>query len=72
MHKVIEYKKRADDYRRRASQRTSAQEKEAEERMAAAWELLATTREKQLKEGTIQSALVRTQNEAIGRSPSSS
>ncbi len=54
MHKVIEYKKRADEYRRRASQATNPQEREAEERMAAAWELLARTREKQLKEGTIQ------------------
>ena len=51
MHKVIAYRKRADEYRRRASQATNAQEREAEERMAAAWDLLARTREKQLKEG---------------------
>jgi vacuolar-type H+-ATPase subunit B/Vma2 len=51
MHKVIAYRKRADEYRRRASQATNAKEREAEERMAAAWDLLARTREKQLKEG---------------------
>jgi vacuolar-type H+-ATPase subunit B/Vma2 len=54
MHKVIAYRKRADEYRRRASQATNAQEREAEERMAAAWDLLARTREKHLKEGAIQ------------------
>lgn len=56
VHKVIEYKSRSDEYRKRASQTTNPQEREAEERMAAAWELLARTREKQLKEGNIQSA----------------
>ena len=50
MHKMIAYRKRADEYRRRASQATNANEREAEERMAAAWDLLARTREKQLKE----------------------
>ena len=50
MHKMIAYRKRADEYRRRASQATNAKEREAEERMAAAWDLLARTREKQLKE----------------------
>ena len=50
MHKIIAYRKRADEYRRRASQATNANEREAEERMAAAWDLLARTREKQLKE----------------------
>jgi hypothetical protein len=54
MHKVIAYRKRADEYRRPASQATNAQEREAEERMAAAWDLLARTRKKQLKEGAIQ------------------
>ena len=54
MHKVIAYRKRADEYRRRASQATNTNEREAEERMAAAWDLLARTREKQLKEGAIQ------------------
>ncbi len=57
MHKVIEYNKRSDEYRRRASQATNPQERQAEERMAAAWDLLARTREKQLKEGTIKPAL---------------
>ena len=45
MHKVIAYRKRADEYRRRASQATNAQEREAEERMAAAWDLLAKAAE---------------------------
>ncbi len=61
MHKVVEYKQRADEYRRRASQAANAQGKEAEERIAAAWDLLARTREKQLKEGTIQPAFDRVQ-----------
>jgi len=54
MHKVIAYRKRADEYRRWASQATNAQEREAEERITAAWDLLARTPEKQLKEGAIQ------------------
>jgi hypothetical protein len=37
---------------KRASEATKVQEKEADERMAAAWESLARMREKQLKEGT--------------------
>ncbi len=73
MHKVIEYKKRADEYRRRASQTSKPQEREAEERIAAARELLARTREKRLKQGTIQPAFDRVQiNEAESRSPSRS
>jgi hypothetical protein len=58
MHKVIEYKKRSEGYRRRASQAANPQQREAEERVAAAWELLATTREKQIKEGSIQPLLI--------------
>jgi hypothetical protein len=53
MNKVREYKVRAEECRARAEKATDAQEKEALERMAAAWELLARTRENQLKEGTI-------------------
>jgi hypothetical protein len=56
MHKVIAYTDRAQNFRRRASEAMNSQQKEAEERMAAAWELLAKTREDRLKEGTIQSA----------------
>ena len=51
MQKAIAYKDRAEDGRRRALQAANAKEREAEERMAAAWDLLARTREKQLKEG---------------------
>jgi hypothetical protein len=49
MQKVIAYQDRAEDWRRRASKATDAQEREADERMAAVW---AIVREKQLKEGT--------------------
>jgi hypothetical protein len=52
MQKVIAYQDRAGEWRRRASEATKAQEKEAGERMAAVWESLARMREKQLKEGT--------------------
>jgi hypothetical protein len=52
MQKVIAYQDRAGEWRRRASEVTKAQEKEADERMAAVWESLARMREKQLKEGT--------------------
>ena len=52
MQKVIAYQARAGEWRRRASEATRAQEKEADERMAAVWESLARMREKQLKEGT--------------------
>jgi hypothetical protein len=52
MQKVIAYQDRAGEWRRRASEATRAQEKEADERMAAVWESLARMREKQLKEGT--------------------
>jgi hypothetical protein len=52
MQKVIAYQDRAGEWRRRASEATKAQEKEADERMAAVWESLAKMREKQLKEGT--------------------
>ena len=52
MQKVIAYQDRAGEWRRRASEATKAQEKEADERMAEVWESLARMREKQLKEGT--------------------
>jgi hypothetical protein len=52
MQKVIAYQDRAGEWRRRASEATKAQEKEADERMAAVWESLAKMREKQLKEAT--------------------
>jgi hypothetical protein len=52
MQKVIAYQGRAEEWRRQASEATKAQEKEADERIAAVWESLARMREKQLKEGT--------------------
>jgi hypothetical protein len=52
MHKVIAYQDRVEDWQRRASTATDAQERIADERMAAVWESLARMREKQLKEGT--------------------
>ena len=54
MQKVIAYQASADEWRRRALEATKAQERDADERMAAVWELLARMREKQLKEGTAQ------------------
>ena len=54
MQKVITYQDRAKDWLRRASDAADAQEREADERIAAVWESLARMREKQLKEGTTQ------------------
>jgi hypothetical protein len=51
MQKVIAYQDRAEDWRRRASKTTDAQERGADEKMAVVWESLAGMREKQLKEG---------------------
>ena len=53
MQKVIAYQDRAKEWRRRA-EATKAQERDADERMAAVWDSLARMREKQLKEGTTQ------------------
>ena len=52
MQKVIAYQDRAEEWRRRTSEETNAQQREANERIATAWESLARLREKQLKEGT--------------------
>ncbi len=54
IRKVIEYQHRAEDCRRRAATAIKHEDKKALEEMAAAWELLAKTREKQLKDGAIQ------------------
>ena len=54
---MIAYEERAQNFRRRAAEATHSKQKEAEERIAAVWELLARTREKQLKEGAIQPVL---------------
>ncbi len=55
MRKVIEYQDRAEDCRRRAKA-TNPEDKKALEEMAAAWELLAKTREKQLQIGVVEPA----------------
>ena len=44
MQKVIAYQDRAEEWQRRASEATKAQEREADERMAAVWESLAEER----------------------------
>ena len=45
MQKVIAYQDRAEEWRRRASEATKSQERDADERMAAVWDLLARMRE---------------------------
>ena len=57
MLKVAEYLSRAEDCRRRAKQATDDREKKAFEELAAAWELLADTRRKQLEEGVVSPRL---------------
>jgi hypothetical protein len=54
MQKVITYQNLAEDWRRRASTASDAQDREADESIAAVWESLARMREKQLKEGAAQ------------------
>jgi hypothetical protein len=56
MRKVAEYRERAADCRRRAEQATGDEEKKHLEELAAAWELLAKTRQKQLESGDIEPA----------------
>ena len=63
MQKVIAHQASADEWRRRASEATKAQERDADERMAEVWESLARMREKQLKKGTT------TQPVFLGRVP---
>jgi PIN domain nuclease of toxin-antitoxin system len=53
MQKVAEYHSRAEDCRRRAKQAIEDREKKAFEELAAAWELLANARRKQLEEGVV-------------------
>jgi hypothetical protein len=57
MQKVAEYHSRAEDCRRRAKQATDDREKKAFEGLAAAWELLANTRRKQLEDGAVSPRL---------------
>ena len=56
MRKVAEYQERAADCRRRAERATGDEEKKHLEELAAAWELLAKTRKKQLECGEIEAA----------------
>lgn len=57
MQKVAEYQNRAGDCRKRAKQAAGDGEKKAFEELAAAWELLANTRRKQLEEGVVSPRL---------------
>ena len=57
MHKVIAYEERAQIFRKRALEAANSKWKEAEERIAVTWELMATMREKQVKAGAIQPSL---------------
>ncbi len=54
MRKVAEYQ--AADCRRRADQAVGDEDKKRLEELAAAWELIAKTRQKQLESGDIESA----------------
>lgn len=54
MRKVEEYLNRADDWRKRAERASNDGEKKAFEDLAAAWELLADTRRKQIEEGVVE------------------
>jgi hypothetical protein len=56
MPKVAKYKERAANCRRRAEQAAGDEEKRRLEELAAAWELLAKTRQKQLESGDIEPA----------------
>jgi hypothetical protein len=56
MRKVAEYQGRAEDCRRPAAKAASDQERKALDDMAAAWELLAKTRQEQLEKGLVQPA----------------
>ena len=56
MRKVAEYQDRAADCRRRAEQAVDDEEKKRLEELAAAWELLAKTRQKQIESGDIEPA----------------
>lgn len=50
-YKLAEYQSRAEDCRRRAKQAADDKQRKVFEEWAAAWELLANTRQKQLEEG---------------------
>ncbi len=56
MRKVAEYQERAADCRRRAEQAVVDEDKKRLEELAAAWELLAKTRQRQLESGVLEPA----------------
>ena len=53
MHKVAKYLQYADHCRNHAAKASEIEEKKALEGLAAAWELLARTREKQIENGAL-------------------
>jgi hypothetical protein len=57
MRKVLEYQKLADDCRKRAAHAANQSTKEALQRLAATWDLLATTRHKQIEKGLVEPVL---------------
>ncbi len=56
MRKVAQYRERAADCRTRAENAAGDEDKKRLEELAAAWELLAKTRQKQLENGDIEAA----------------
>jgi hypothetical protein len=62
MRKVVEYQERAAGCRRRAERAVGDDEKKRLEQLAATWELLAKTRQKQLETGDIQPVYSLTRN----------
>jgi hypothetical protein len=54
MRKVTEYQKHAENCRVRAAKAAGEQEKKRLEKLAAVWEQLATTRQKQLENADVE------------------
>jgi hypothetical protein len=57
MRKVLEYQKLAEDTRKRAAHAAHQSAKDALQRLAATWDLLATTRQTQIEKGLIDPIL---------------
>jgi hypothetical protein len=53
MRKVLEYQNSARDCRKRAAEAANNSEREALQRLAATWDMLATTRQTQIEKGLI-------------------
>ena len=51
MRKVLKYQKLAKDFRKRAADASTEKDKEALLRLAASWDMLATTRQMQIEKG---------------------